>query len=35
MSPEQFVQTQKEGRYADYTVKIWSKLTSTNMLNVN
>lgn len=35
MSPEQFVQAQKEGRYADYTVKIWSKLTSTKMLNVN
>lgn len=35
MSPEQFVQAQKEGRYAEYTVKIWSKLTSTKMLNVN
>lgn len=35
MSPEQFIQAQKEGRYADYTVKIWSKLTSTKMLNVN
>lgn len=35
MSPDQFIQAQKKGKYIDYTVKVWSKLTSTNMLNVN
>lgn len=35
LSPEKFIQAHKEGRYADYTVKVWSKLTSTKMLNVN
>lgn len=35
MSPDQFIQAQKEGKYAEYKVNVWSKLTSTKMLNVN
>jgi len=35
LSPDQFVKELNQGSYPDYRVNIWSKLTSTNMLNVN
>jgi putative transposase len=35
LSPDQFVNELNQGSYPDYRVNIWSKLTSTKMLNVN
>lgn len=35
LSPDQFVNELNQGSHPDYRVKIWSKLTSTQMLHVN
>lgn len=35
LSPDQFNTAFNQGKYPDYHVKIWSKLTSTKMLNLN
>jgi transposase InsO family protein len=35
LSPAEFTEAFKRGEYSDYHVKVWSKLTSIKMLNVN
>jgi len=35
LSPDQFIKERNQGYYSDYSVHIWSKLTSTKMLHAN